>query len=67
MPTARITGGMTAELKYEHSGSSLVKVQVYMHSTQRQALREIAARRGMSMSEYIKMLIDRASRGWNLG
>lgn len=54
---------MATELKWSGSGSSLVKVQVYLHPVQRQRLREQAARRGVSMSEYIKQLIDRDHRG----
>lgn len=43
--------------------SPLVSVKVYMHPAQRQRLREQAARRGVSMSEYLKRLIDRECRG----
>jgi hypothetical protein len=35
-----------------------------MYAQQRQLLREQAARRGMSMSEYIKYLIDRDRSGF---
>lgn len=42
----------------------LVKLTVYMYPSQRQRLREQAARRGMAMSEYIKFLIDREHRGF---
>lgn len=42
----------------------LKKFTVYMYPSQRQQLREQAARRGMAMSEYIKFLIDRDRRGF---
>jgi hypothetical protein len=42
----------------------LVKLSVYMYPSQRQLLREQAARRGMAMSEYIKFLVDRDRRGF---
>ncbi|WP_277350690.1 hypothetical protein [Streptomyces composti] len=35
-----------------------------MYPSQRQLLREQAARRGMAMSEYIKFLVDRDRRGF---
>lgn len=39
----------------------LVRVPVYMYARQRQALRVLAARKGMAMSEYIKYLIEKAA------
>lgn len=54
---------MVTEVSWSAEGSSLVKVQVYLHPIQRQRLRELAARRGVSMSEYMKQLIDRDCRG----
>lgn len=45
------------------SGPSLVSVKVYLRPGQQQYLRVQAARRGVSMSEFIKQLIDRDLRG----
>lgn len=39
----------------------LVKFTVYMHAAQKRRLREQAARLDMSMSEYLKFLIDQDS------
>lgn len=41
----------------------LVRVVTYMYPRQRQALRVLAAKQGMAMSEYLKHLIDEASKG----
>lgn len=46
------------------AGSSLVKVQVYVTPAQRQLVREQAARRGVSMSEYLKRLVHRDNRSF---
>lgn len=45
------------------AGTSLVSVKVYLRPGQQQYLRVQAARRGVSMSEFIKQLIDRDLRG----
>lgn len=46
----------------EDTSQPLVKVQVYMYPAQRQQVRERAARRGMSMSEYLKFLVEQDSK-----
>ena len=61
--TSRITLDMATKVYVSVAGSSLVKVQVYLTPEQRQHVRERAARRGVSMSEYLKQLIDREQRG----
>lgn len=55
---------MATTLKGPDGPEPLVKLSVYLYPTQRQQLREQAARRGMAMSEYIKHLIDREHRGF---
>lgn len=60
----RILKRMATQVSWSAEGSSLVSVKVYMHPAQRQRLREQAARRGVAMSEYIKILIDEAHRGF---
>jgi hypothetical protein len=45
-------------LKKPEANEPLVKVSIYMYTRQRQQLRELAARHGVPMSEYLKRLID---------
>lgn len=54
---------MATQVSWSAEGTSLVSVKVYMRPPQRQRLRELAARRGVSMSEYLKRLIERECRG----
>lgn len=53
---------MTTKSYVSVAGSSLVSVKVYLTESQRQLLREQAARRGVSMSEYVKQLVDNDRR-----
>lgn len=53
---------MATSVQTSNTGTSLVKVQVYLHPEQRQLLREMASRRGLSMSEYVKQLVARDRR-----
>lgn len=55
---------MATALRGPDGPEPLVKLSVYLYPTQRQQLREQAARRGMAMSEYIKFLIDKDHRGF---
>lgn len=52
--------GMRIEIPIETE--PLVRVVTYMYPRQRQALRVLAAKHGMAMSEYLKHLIDQAAK-----